>query len=207
MVNWLFSVFFKVLFINHLNLNKMFRAFNLVKLFTFFVIAGLVSLGNARAQDTEISDEKLRAYIMVMDSVDVLRAELSESVSNTIVSNELMDGGRTFNTIKSAQGDSVKLSEAGISEEQLAAYEELQQELTELQASLNETFSEMVKEHVGVKEYNQIRKGLRSDEELKGRYEQLVAEAEAENQEEDGAEGGESPDTTMNAAQDDGSQE
>lgn len=184
----------------------MFRALNLVKLFTFFVVAGFISLGNAKAQDTEVSDEKLKAYIMVMDSVDVLRTELSESVSNMIVSNELMDGGRTFNTIKSAQGDTVKLTEAGITEEQLAAYEELQQELTELQASLNETFSQMVKEHVGIREYNQIRKGLRSDEELKERYEVLVAEVEAENQEAGTEEGG-SQDTTMNSAQDDGSKE
>lgn len=156
------------------------RVLKLVRLFTLFVVAGFLSLGNAIAQDTEVSDEKLKAYIMVMDSVDVLRSALSEEVSNMIVSNELMDGGRAYNSIKSAQGDTVKLTEAGITEEQLAAYNELQQELTELQAGLNETFSGMVKEHVGVSDYNKIRKGLRSDAELKERYEVLVAEAEDE---------------------------
>jgi hypothetical protein len=184
------------------------RVLKLVKLFTLFIAAGFLSLGNAMAQDTEVSDEKLKAYIMVMDSVDVLRSSLSKEVSNMIVSNELMDGGRAYNSIKSAQGDTVKLTEAGITEEQLAAYDELQQELTELQAGLNETFSGMVKEHVGVSDYNKIRKGLRSDAELKKRYEALVAEAEAESEAEvvEGVqESGAEQDTTVNAPNQGGS--
>ncbi len=155
------------------------RVPKLVKLFTLFLVAGFFNLGHALAQDTEVSDDKLKAYIMVMDSVDVLRADLSENVSNMIVEHELMDGGRAYNTIKSAQGDTVKLSEAGITEEQIAAYDELQKELSDLQTALNDSFSKMVKEHVGIGEYNQIRKGLRSDAELKERYDALAAEAEA----------------------------
>lgn len=177
----------------------MYRALKLVKLFTLFIVTGFLSLGNVVAQDTEISDEKLKAYIIVMDSVDVLRTELSENVSNMIVGHEMMDGGRVYNKIKSAKGDTVKLAEEGITEEQLTAYDELQQEVSELQAELNETFSEMVKEQIGIADYNKIRKGLRSDAELKERYEVLVA-AETEEQEEQGGN-----DTTMNAAQDGGS--
>lgn len=182
----------------------MFRALNLVKLITLFSVATLLSLGNAMAQDTEVSDEKLRAYIMVMDSVDVLRSDLSENVSNMIVSHEMMDGGRVYNKIKAANGDTVKLAEEGITPEQLAAYDELQQELTDLQAALNETFSEMVKEHVGVGDYNKIRKGLRSDEDLKERYEVLVAEIEAEDPD-TAQEEGNQQDAPTDTVQEDGS--
>lgn len=155
----------------------------LVKLFTLFLVAGFVSLGSAMAQDSEVSDEKLQAYVVVMDSVDVLRTTLSESVSEMIKSHEMMDGGRVYNKIKLAQGDTVKLAEEGITEEQLAAYDEIKEEVAELQAELNETFSEMVKEQVGIADYNKIRKGLRSDAELKERYKELMAERKAQNEE------------------------
>lgn len=152
-----------------------------VKLFFLFFIAGLLGMGSAMAQDeAEVSDEELRSYIMVMDSVDQLRTELSENVSEMIKSHELMDGGRAYSKIKAADGDAEQLEEEGISPEQIEAYEELQEQVTEMQAELNSTFSEMVKEHVGVSEYNKIRKGLRNDEELKARYDALAEEMNAE---------------------------
>lgn len=155
----------------------------LVKLFSLFIVAGFLSLGTANAQDAEVSDEKLEAYVIVMDSVDVMRSELSANVSEMIKTHELMDGGRVYNKIKVAAGDTVKLVEEGITEEQLAAYGELKEEVAELQTELNETFSEMVKEMVGIADYNKIRKGLRSDAELKERYQELVAEREAAKEE------------------------
>lgn len=152
-----------------------------VKLFSLFFIAGLLGMGSAMAQnETEVSDEDLRSYIMVMDSVDQLRAQLSENVSEMIKNHELMDGGRAYSKIKAADGDAEKLEEEEITEEQIEAYEELQEQINEMQAELNSTFSEMVKEHVGVSEYNKIRKGLRNDEELKERYEALAAEINEE---------------------------
>lgn len=158
------------------------------KLFSLFLVAGLLGMGSVMAQtETEVSDEDLRSYIMVMDSVDQLRAELSENVSEMIKSHELMDGGRAYSKIKAADGDMEKLEEEGISEEQVAAYEELQAQVEEMQAELNTTFSDMVKEHVGIAEYNKIRKGLQSDEELKARYDELAAETN----EEEGLESGE----------------
>lgn len=148
-----------------------------LKSFTLFFIAGLLGMGSALAQsDNEISDEDLRSYIMVMDSVDQLRTQLSEDVSEMIKSHELMDGGRAYSKIKAADGDTEKLEEEGITEEQVQAYEELQEQVNEMQAELNAAFSDMVKEHVGVADYNKIRKGLRNDEELKARYEALAAE-------------------------------
>lgn len=158
------------------------------KVFSLFLIAGLLGIGSAMAQsDAEVSDEDLKSYIMVMDSVDQLRTQLSEDVSEMIKSHELMDGGRAYSKIKAANGDAEKLEEEGVSEEQVEAYEELQEQVSEMQAELNSTFSEMVKEHVGVANYNKIRKGLNSDEELKARYETLAAEMnEGEEAEDDG---------------------
>lgn len=161
-----------------------------VKVFSLFLVAGMLGMGSAMAQsDAEISDEDLKSYIMVMDSVDQLRTQLSEDVSEMIKSHELMDGGRAYSKIKAANGDAEKLEEEGISEEQIEAYEELQEQVTEMQAELNSTFSDMVKEHVGIAEYNKIRKGLSADEELKARYEALAAEMndDEESGEDDGS--------------------
>lgn len=148
-----------------------------VKLFSLFLVAGLLGMGSAMAQsDTEVSDENLRSYVMVMDSVDQLRSQLSEDVSAMIRDHELMDGGRAYGKIKTAGGDTVKLKEEGITEEQVKAYEELQEQVAKMQAELNASFSEMVKEHVGISEYNKIRKGLGSDDELKARFDAIAAE-------------------------------
>ena len=170
-------------------ISKTFQIFSVAALAAFF------SVGTAFAQgEPEITDEKLEAYVIVMDSVDALRAQLSEDISTMIKEHELMDGGRTFNVIRTAQGDSVKLAEEGITPEQIAAFEELQQIMTERQQALNETFNTLVKEQVGVSEYNAIRKGISSDEDLKVRYEAIVAEregAEAATETEDGANSGE----------------
>ena len=156
------------------------RAVKMVKAFTLAMAAVFFSLNTAVAQDgVEITDDKLEAYIMVMDSVTVLKTQLSDTVSAMIVGHELMDGGRAYNTIKAAAGDTVQLTEEGITDEQLMAFEELQKKREELESALNESFSNLVKEHVGIAEYNAIRKGLRNDPELKERYQALKGSDEA----------------------------
>lgn len=159
----------------------MHKMFKKMKVALIAAAALFFSVGSLMAQDeAPVADEKLEAYVVVMDSVEVLRVQLSDTIKALIVGHDLMDGGRAYNAIKSAKGDTVKLAEEGISPEQIAAYEELQQQIETKQAELNEIFSEMVKEHVGVSEYNQIRKGLRSDDELKERYEAIIIERKEE---------------------------
>ncbi len=144
-------------------------------------VAAFFSIGVASAQsDQEISDEKITAYIIVMDSVDALSSQISEDFSVMIKEHELLDGGRAYNTITSAKGDSVKLAEEGITDEQLAAYNEIQKEMESRKAELNKTFSTLVKENVGAAEYNAIKRGLKNDPELKERYEAIAAEREEE---------------------------
>lgn len=148
------------------------------KIFSVAVVAAFFSLGTANAQDAEISDEKLEAYVMVMDSVDALRAQLSEDISNMIKEHELMEGGKIYSDIKAANGDTVKLTEQGITPEQIAAFNEIENTMAERTSQLNSAFSEMVKEHIGVSEYKAIKAALKNDEELKEKYETLMAERE-----------------------------
>lgn len=175
-----------------------------IKLLSLFFVAGLMGMGTAMAQnDTEVSDEELQAYIIVMDSVDVLRAQLSEDVSALIVNHEQMDGGRKYSKIKAVYGDPVEMEEAGFTEEEVKAFEELQAQVEEMQAELNAAFSAMVKEHVGVAEYNKIRKGLRSDEELKARHEALSEEMHKEDEDAEAGEGEPEQEAAGNGLQDD----
>ena len=151
------------------------------KIFSLAAVAAILSIGTAAAQsDQEISDEKITAYIIVMDSVDALGSKIQEDIGNMIKDHELLDGGRAYQTISSAKGDSVKLAEEGITEEQIAAYNEIMQEMETRKNELNEIFVTLVKEKVGAAEYNQIKKGLRSDPELKERYDAIAAEIEEE---------------------------
>ena len=159
-------------------MNKVVKTF---KLFSLAAFAAILSIGTAAAQsDQEISDEKITAYIIVMDSVDELSSQIQEDMGNRIKEHELLDGGRAYQTISSAKGDSVKLAEEGITDEQLAAYNEIMVEMENRKKELNEIFVTLVKEKVGASEYNQIKKGLRSDQKLKDRYDAIAAEIEEE---------------------------
>ena len=172
-------------------MNKITKTF---KIFSLAAMAAFFSVGNAFAQDAEISDEKLEAYVMVMDSVDALRAQLSQDISSMIKEHELMEGGRIFNEVKTAQGDTVKLAEQGITPEQIAAFNEIENTMAERTAALNSTFSEMVKEHIGVADYKKIKDAVSKDEEVKARYETLMAERQEEDAATEGLEGGEAVD-------------
>lgn len=154
-------------------MNKITKTF---KIFSLAAMAAFFSIGNAFAQEAEVTDEKLEAYVMVMDSVDALRAQLSQDISTMIKEHELMEGGRIFNQVKSAKGDTVKLVEDGVTPEQIAAFNEIETTMAERTAALNSTFSEMVKEHIGVADYKKIKDAINNDEEVKERYETLMAE-------------------------------
>lgn len=155
-----------------------------------FVLIGL-SFSNANAQDETITDEELTNYAEVMDSIEVMKIAINDTINAMIQNEELMQRGKRFVEIRGAGGDSVKLGELNVTEEELAAYDTIQGTKQVMATELNGNVNALVTEELGAAAYNKINKALRSDEEVKERYDAILSEVQAKgnNGEEGGMEG------------------
>ncbi|MCV9386089.1 DUF4168 domain-containing protein [Reichenbachiella ulvae] len=138
-----------------------------------------VAVFTAKAQD-EISKEDLTKYAKVMLAIDSLKAGVQDQTNDLVKNDPLMDGGRTFNAIKTANGDEAKLAEAEITPEELAAYDSILVKIDELKANFKEAYTSAIKDDLGAGLYNDIRKALKSDADLKTAYDEIVASLKEE---------------------------
>ncbi len=160
---------------------------------TAFCVTGV------QGQDEEpLTDEELKKYALVMDFADQEKEKLKEAYNASIQDNELMDGGRRFKEIQGADGDEAKLQEIGATPEEIEAYNQIEEANKERIEAFKEAYTEKIKdnEQLGAGLYNRITKELKSDAELKARYEGILegikserAEGEEEEVEDEGSEG------------------
>ena len=139
----------------------------------------------AKAQtSTEISDEDLQKYAVTMDSVKAMQTTLQEIVAETVRANTVMSVNR-YNDLFKFTNDEAKLKEANATPEEIAFLKQID-DLRKVNIEwINETYQAMVKEYVGVKPFNAIHKSLKSDQELKARYED-ISKKEGESKEKGG---------------------
>jgi len=135
---------------------------------------------NAFAQETEVSNDDLKGYAALILKVDNMKAEAKSSFSEMVKSHELMDKGRRYNAIKKAFGDEAKLAEIEATEDEVKAYEELVAKQGEASANIKTVLSTDVKEGIGAKMYNIIKKKIKTDGEFKAKYEETYASLKAE---------------------------
>lgn len=144
---------------------------------TFFMtILAMVAFTTVQAQDAEISDVDLEKYAVVMDSIDAMKATIQKEYNALIQGEELMAGGRRFVEIQAAVKDSVKLAEIEVTEEEMMVYDNIQAKYEEMTAEFKESYTALIKDDLGGALYNEITKALRSDAEVKARYEAILAE-------------------------------
>jgi len=135
---------------------------------------------SAFAQDAEVSDEDLTAYATLLLKVDSMKLAAKAQFSEMVKNHELMDAGRRYNALKKAIGDEEKLAEIEATEEEIAAYNDLVAKNAEASASIKTVFSASVKEGIGAKMYNVIKKKLKADTDLKTKYDEIFASLKAQ---------------------------
>lgn len=157
---------------------------------TLFGICLVLSFAtSALAQNEEVTDEELRKYAVVMDSIDAMKETIQTDYNAMIQDEELMQGGRRFVEIQKVGDDSVKLTEMNVTEMELEAFNNIQQKYEEMTADFKESYTNLIKEDLGAALYNKITKALKEDEEVKSRYETILSDVKSgdeEVQEEDG---------------------
>lgn len=167
-------------FINH---NQIIKNTSMMERSKLFMLAATMLLGlsfNVQAQEEEVTDEELRSYAVVMDSAEVKKKEMGASYNKMIQEEEAMQGGRRFQELKNANGDEEKLEEIGATEEEIEIYTRIQEDYDAMVNEFKEEYTEMIKEHVTVPTYNKVSRELKSNEEVKARYEEILSEVQEE---------------------------
>ena len=143
------------------------------------VLIALFAHFAAFAQEEEVTDEELTAYATLLLQIDSMKVAAKTQFSEMVKTHELMDGGRRYNAIKKAKGDEAKLAEIEATEEEIAAYNDLVAKNGEVSANIKTFLSTTVKEGIGAKKYNVIKKKLKADADFKAKYDAVFAELKA----------------------------
>lgn len=131
----------------------------------------------AIAQDeTSYTDEELTKFATVMvwaqQETEVLKNVVRDSVESWLVDRPLTNA--RYNDLSKAEKDG-DVSTASPTEEELAAYNEIQQRIEAKKTSFKETYVAKIKDDIGAALYNRLNKDLKSNEEIKARYDVIFA--------------------------------
>jgi hypothetical protein len=127
-------------------------------------------------QDSDaVTDEELKNYAVLMDSIEDMRQSLLGDMSESIKNNDQISAAR-YNELSKIIDDSVKLQSASATEAEIAAIKKVVANRDEGAAQIQETFKALVKDLLGASSYNKVKNALKSDAELKSKYETLLAE-------------------------------
>ena len=137
-----------------------------------FIAAG------AKAQTTEITDEDLKKYAVVMDSVAAMQESLREIVAETVRANTVMPINR-YNELFKIAADEAKMKEANATPEETAFLNQIDDLRKVNIERINATYQALAKDYVGLKTFNAIRKSLQSDQALKARYDNISKDTES----------------------------
>ena len=134
------------------------------------------SVGSA---DDTITDEDLRKYAVVMDSVESMKQTLLSSISSKIKSNGKMKIAR-YNQLSKAVDDEAKLKELKATPEEIAFVKEVGTMKQEGAAKISETVESLANDFVGTAKYNKIKGSLEVDTPMRTRYDKIVGEINTE---------------------------
>ncbi|MGB3465404.1 MAG: hypothetical protein WBA74_09040 [Cyclobacteriaceae bacterium] len=140
---------------------------------TILLILAITLQTTAFAQEEEITEEDIVAYASLMLKVDSMKTAAKEQFSEMVKNHELMAGGKRYNELKKAIGDEEKLAEINATEEEIAAYNELVAFNTQASVDIKTVFSSSVKEGLGARKYNAIKKKLKTDADFKTKYQEI----------------------------------
>ena len=151
-----------------------------VKLLFAVLVMTVMSTGIVHAQD-EISDADLRKYALLSEVIEYMKKDISIELNEMIKAQEGMTGQR-YKELAATKGDETKLTaiEAKDFEKKfLALTTDLKNDRTDAIKSVN---SELATKMVGDKGrvYKKIRAELKTNEELKARYEAILSQVKGE---------------------------
>lgn len=139
----------------------------------FFVLSLLGT--TAQAQDESVSDEDLKRYAIAMDSIEQMKKNLIETISDMVKNNENVSASR-YNDLSKIIDDEARLKEAEATDEEIAFIKSVAAKKEEETTKINEAFQSLAKDYIGVKTYNAVKKALKDDQAIKEKYNSMMEE-------------------------------
>lgn len=144
--------------------------------------AMILAIGTSVFSQENFSDEDLTSYATVMKWAKEEQAQMSETVSQAINENENLPGSVYQELKKAMKAGDVNSTDA--SEEEVAEFLKVQELTDSLTSNFKTVYTDKIKSDIGAGLYNDLRKALKSDADLKARYEEILTSlAEEETQE------------------------
>jgi len=137
----------------------------------------LIGIGFANAQDVEITDADLKAYAIANAGVKSITSTISPMVNDLISKQEGMTGQR-FKELQATKGDADKLAGIEAQEWEIKFLSTVNEEIDERKQAAKDLINIMAKYALGSSKYKAIRDGLKSDADLKARYDSISAKFE-----------------------------
>ena len=143
------------------------------------ILTSMISVfaGNLAMAQEEITDNDLRKYAILSQSIDLMKKDISIELNKMIKAQEGMTGTR-YKELASTKGDDAKLAaiEAKDYEKQFIAL--VDKLMDERKASIKQVNSDLATKMVGNKgkTYKKIKAELKEDEALNTRYEVILSE-------------------------------
>ena len=124
---------------------------------------------SANAQSEEVSDENLRRYAILMEAVDAMKSEISVTLNEMIKNQEGMSGKR-FSELSKGEGEPASEFEQKF----MDTIEEMKKDRIEAIKEVNQLLATKMLPDGG-KTYKAIKEAIGSDENVKARYEAILA--------------------------------
>ena len=150
----------------------------------FLAMVCIVFANTSNAQTTKAStgqgftDEDLKKYAITMDSVRGMQLTLNDIITEMVQKNTVMSVPR-YNELFKLTDDQAKLAEKQATPAEIQFLKDVADKRAEEMKRVNATYQGLVKDYVGVKTFNTIKKSLESDQELKAKYENMTKELDA----------------------------
>jgi hypothetical protein len=150
-----------------------------MKRLNLIVLLGLMLPFGVWAQDeaeSTFTDEELTSYATVMkwaeDQKAILSSVVTDSIKVWMEGSELTAG--LYNELsKALKSGTIEAVEA--SENAKATFQEISMKIDDKKAVFKETYTTKIKEDIGAGLYNKLKKALKSDADLKTRYDAILA--------------------------------
>jgi hypothetical protein len=133
------------------------------------------------AQDDAITDEDLRKYALLSEVIDFMKKDISVELNKMIKAQEGMTGQR-YKELASAKGDDAKMNEMGAKDYEKQFMNLVNNMMDERKEALVSVNSELATKMVGDKGkvYKKIKADLKTDADLKTRYDAILAQVKGE---------------------------
>lgn len=136
----------------------------------------------AFGQTDSVSDDELHKYAVVMDSIDVMKQQLLDSMTEMVQHNPKITAER-YNELNTIIGDSLKLVDAKATPDEITAVKEIVSFRNDGQANLNKVFQSLAQDYLGASTYYKVKKALSSDGALKEKYDSMLQQIKQEESE------------------------